>query len=382
MSLLPGNSTPFELAAEQAMDEFDVIAPALDGIRGVKYARPLNPTVAPWLVEEYGLGQISPYFGSDGTVPLSDGSSLLTTEDGTVLVVGTSIEVLIDEGRRWQKIRGTPDAIATALGWIQYYDVVIEDQAIGRRRWHLYQINMGELPLPDEEQRLADAEYLAGISDPARSIFSRGYFGYDVRVLVWGRRRWGRSIWGDSSGVFLPPGETKWSHGRAHEISLPIDQGDLDALGIDFNNGDDISWDQGLSWDTEGTTWAGVVDAYALRAWVILHSDAYLGLFDVSGSPIGYIKILTTPETDVTTGTVIRYDARTSFGDGGGQSVASAGLVFGGVNGPSVKPFKRWLEPDEIAFPSGQVVIGPTPVSFDLMKTVREFFTVDFVISS
>ncbi len=206
VSLLPSNSTAFELALEEATDIASEIGPAIDAIHGLKYARPLNITVAPWLVNEYGLGPISDFFDT--------------------------VEGLIDEGRVWQRLRGTPQAISTSLSWIDYDDIDIQDQVRGRRRWHLYQIQMGELPGVDEFQRLTNAEYLAGLSDPARSYFWRGYFGYDVRGHVYGRSRWGRSIWGDSSGVRIAGGKVKWSHGRTHELEATGTQDDIENLGI------------------------------------------------------------------------------------------------------------------------------------------------------
>lgn len=206
-TVLPSDSTTvFEYTVEQATDIVDEIAPAIQEIHGIKYARPLNVTFAPWLVYEYGLGPISQFFG--------------TAED------------TIDEGRPWQRLRGTPAAVTTALGWLDYDAIDIEDQLRGRRRWHLYQMDMGELPGADEVNRLMNAEYLAGLSDPARSYFWRGYHGYDVRGHVHGRSRWGRSMWGDSSGVRLPGGKTKWSHGRSHTAAASGDETDIENLGI------------------------------------------------------------------------------------------------------------------------------------------------------
>jgi hypothetical protein len=382
MSLLPPSSTDFEIAVEAAMDEFDIIAPALDTIKGVKYARPLNPTVAPWLVQEYGLGPISPYFGPGGTTALTDGSTFLTTIDGTALLVSTTVEVLIDEGRAWQRIRGTPEAITRALRWITYYNVSIEDQAVGRRRWHLYQINMGELPLPDEGQRLADAEYLAGISDPARSIFSRGYYGYDVRVHVWGRSSYGRSIWGDSSGVTLPPGATKWSYGRQHVVDIQADADDRVVLDINFGNGDDVSWDEEFAWDTPGIAWSGVYDAAAARSWVVTHRDAYFAFYGEGGSVIGYVKIMMPATVVFGAQTIVSYDVRTGFGDGAGSSVQTGSLVYGARTKAGVKPYKRWLLPSEVEFPDGEIRVGEPAFDFSLMKTVREFCTVNFNVST
>jgi len=71
-TVLPSDSTTvFERTVEQATDFIDEIAPAIASIAGIKYARPLNVTVAPWLVYEYGLGPISGFFRHGRGTPLT-----------------------------------------------------------------------------------------------------------------------------------------------------------------------------------------------------------------------------------------------------------------------------------------------------------------------
>lgn len=356
-TLMPSNKTDFEVSLEEATDIADVVGPSIDDIHGLKYARPLNITVAPWLVYEYGLGPISNFFDT--------------------------IEDLIDEGRVWQKIRGTPLAITTSLSWIDYDTITIEDQVTGRRRWHLYQIEMGELPGADEIARLTNAEYLAGLSDPARSFFWRGYFGYDVRGHVWGRSTWGRSIWGDSSGVRIADGKVKWSHGRTHTINATAEAGKAATLGVEFTDGEDVTWLESLTWGAPGLTWDGVSDARLLKSWLMLQKSAHIGLFDALGDAIGYARVVRavndlTDYEDLNDTVVLAYDATVGFGIASGD-VASVAVVFGGV-ADGVAPFKTWLDPDQIDFPGGEVRVGGSALSFTFLETVRERIVINLTI--
>ena len=63
-------------------------------------------------------------------------------------------------------------------------------------------------------------------------MFWRGFAGYDVRALEYGRGKWGQKFWGSYSGVRLPPGQTKWSFGRRLEITHDMTEAELTALGV------------------------------------------------------------------------------------------------------------------------------------------------------
>lgn len=388
MTLLPPNNTLFELALEEALDEETILAPSVAEMKGIKYARPLNATVAPWLVQEYGLGPISQFFGEGaGVIPLSsDGTDILTTDgEGIDLYVSgdSSIETLIDDGREWQRIRGTPAAIEMALNWILYTDVAILDQVLGRRRWHLYQIGMQELPGEEEAYRLASAEYLAGVSDSTRSFFWRGFHGYDVRGHIWGRSRYGASIWGDSSGVRINGGRTKWSHGRQHELEFVAGSADQADLGLTYEDGDELTWQTDLTWDAPGLAWDGIENAVELKVWLISAMPAYLALYAPANALIGYIKILKDPIiTIVGDDIVANYKASTDFGNGYGATVDRIALSFHGANVDAVKPFKKWLLPSQVEFQDPEVAIGPTQIAIPLAQTIREFFTIELRIEA
>ena len=382
-SILPSNSTDLERALEQASAVDDILSPAIEAMHGLKYRRPLNASVAPWLVSEYGLGPISEYFtGAAHQTALNAGADQLVTLDSQQLVVvgPTTIEDLIDQGRAWQRKRGTRTAIKQALLWIDYDEITIWDQVKGRRRWHLYQIDMGRLPLPDESTLLASAERLADLSDRARSFFWRGFYGYDVRGLSWGRSKWGRSIWGDASGVKIGSGKPKWSHGRQHAGEIKATDNEQISLDVVYDDGDALKWSQDMTWSAPGVTWAGVVDAKALKAWLMLRKTAYVGFYDTLDNLIGYAPVVVGGK-DLSSSdaedTVIRYAVRTDFGTGFGSIAATVSLVFGGQPKTGVKPGRRWFLGSEIAFPAGRVRVGALAMAITFQQTIREFVTID-----
>jgi len=355
-TLLPPNSTVFEQAVETANDIQILLGSEFEKIRGQKYQRPLNPLIAPYLVQEYGLAPIADYFGT--------------------------VEELIDDGRAWQKIRGTILATEVALAWIGYEAILVEDQNAGRRRWHLYQIDMGKLPTAaTEDKLLADAEYLADLSDRARSVFFRGFHGYDVRPMVWGRSRWGNSIWGDSSGIRINGGTVKWSHGRDHAITGTVDPQAYVRLGIDFLNGDQISWNTPLvSWNTPGITWNAVTDADAARSWYLAKQSIYFAIRDAAGDPIGYARCFDVSDV---TGTenfdegarYLKLAAIIPFNSADGAIAASVGVVIGAVPAAGVKAAKRWFAPQQLVFADGEIELISAALSMDMMKTCRERIT-------
>lgn len=356
-TLLPDNRTIHEDCLAVATGPGAPVTPVIEAARGFRYRRPIEATVAPYLVQEYGLGPIADFFAA--------------------------AEDLIDTGRSWQRIRGTPAAVSAALGWIGYGEIVIEDQVANRRRWHLYQAGMGELPGVDEVNRLMSAEYLAGLSDPARSHFWRGHHGYDVRGHVWGRSRLGRSMLGDSSGVRIAGGRVKWSHGRVHEVSAVAEEGRAEALAVAYADGDPMTWSATLTWAAPGISWSGVTDARRLKSWLMRRKPAHVVFADASGEPIGYAAVLRAVRdvTDYEDGldTVdLVYEVSAAFGAAVGD-VSSVAIVFGG-HSTANKPARPWLAPDEIDFPDGEIRVGASALAFSFQETVRERVIVNLTI--
>ncbi|ESW92921.1 phage tail protein [Mesorhizobium sp. C280B] len=358
--LLPGNATALERSVSESLDRLSYFGPTIDAGRGLKYQPVLPASFAPWIVAEYGLGPISSYFND--------------------------ANMLIAAGIPWQRIRGTPLAVATALAWLQYIDLDIDDQKAARRNWNRYQIGMGRVP-DIELPVLLDAEYLAGLSDPARSFFFRGWHGYDFRTLEWAQGRWGDAIWGDDSGARVDGGSVKWSHGEDDAGSIVAGQPQRITLGVDVHEGDELEWGD-FPWDAPGISWDGVEDVAAFKAFLMLRLPVYVGFYNSGGEAIGYRRPLSFQDVtsiDAVGETItLQVECRTGFGDGEGQTAATCALVFRAGNADAAKPGKLWLAPDEIVFDDGfyaaDMKIGSVPLDFTFRRTVRQHVTLTLEI--
>lgn len=359
--LLPGNATALERALSQSLDRTPYFGPYIDTIAGLKYGPVIPASFSPWVIAEYGLGPISEYFLDDG--------------------------MLIAAGIPWQRVRGTPLGVAMALSWIGYLFPLIEDQNDRRRKWNRYQVGMGAVPV-SELPVLRDAEYLVGLSDPARSVFIRGWHGYDVRTLEWSDGLWGDSLWGDDSGERLDGGAVKWSHGEDLAGSVVTGEAERIALGVNVALGDELDWGD-FPWDAPGISWAGVTNVAAFKGFLVRRLPVYVGFFDANGDAIGYrrpvaFRDMTVNHDAAPDRVFLEIEARTDFGDGEGARCASIALVFRAGNEDETKPGKLWLEPDEIEFEDGVVAedmtIGAVAADFLFRRTVREHVTITLEI--
>lgn len=360
--LLPSNATQAEMALSQALDRDAILGPGADAVAGWRYERPLPAGFGPYLVDELQLGTIRSFFDTD--------------------------EATVDAGWPWLQIRGTIAAVETALGWIDYEAALVEAPVLGRRKWNRYQIAMGELPLPLESDRLLDAEYLASLSDPARSVFWRGFHGYDVRAMEWSGNRWGGSIWGADSGVRLEGGQTKWSHGREHgPFEATASATTQAALGIDTLATGTVGWSSTLTWAQVGhLTWGEPTDAQIaeLVGRVISQLSIYVGFFDAAGDLIGARRAISRKpaasfggQTVPTDQTVLEIICRTGFGDGFGHEAATAAVLLGVRS--SKGPGALWVAPDDLLPPDGQtladVTVGAFAIDLPFTHTIREHLT-------
>lgn len=360
--LLPSNATALEIAVSESLDRDTVLGPKIDDITGPKFDRPFPAGFGPWVIGEYGLGGIERFFASQ--------------------------EDAVDVGIPWQRKRGTPGALKTALDWIGYTSITIEDSNVGRRKWNRYQINMGKLPADPEVPSLEDAEYLSLLSDGARDYFFRGFYGYDVRALTFSGLRWSGSIYGDVSGVFIG-GQAKWSHGQEHTAALIGDGIDRTALGVDFSAGDTISWGS-FPWTTPGLTWEGISNVPLAKAYLILRLPVWIGFYDAVGDVIGYRRVgedrldVTADNTPVGDEVFLQFGVRTGFGDGAGQTCATVKLVFNGRPAAGLKPGLQWLEAGQIAFNEGaleaDMTVGSAALSITFGRTIRERVVVTLTI--
>lgn len=181
--LLPANATPLEQALSRATDAHTRLALPVDAIRQFK----TDPADAllPWLIWEYGLGELLPYLPEP--------------------------RLAIAQGVLWQRLRGTPAALSTALPWIGM-SATLEQEPPGVH-FASFQLDPGRVL--DDDTAIANLIAIARLSAPARARLSRIYHGHDLRRVVLSESRLGQALLSDHSGVFWRDGLTKLSFGRS-----------------------------------------------------------------------------------------------------------------------------------------------------------------------
>jgi P2-related tail formation protein len=186
--LLPPNATALERDFSRATSNLQRVGPPVPIIRTAKRVD-IPDSVVPWLIYEYGLGEILPYLGNDQRLALRDG-------------------VL------WQRIRGTPESVRVALGWIGI-EGLIEEPERGTTRWAEYMLGLSAATQGEEIiDRIAA---VARISSPVRSRLQRIYAVYDNRRAVWDECDWDEgAIYDDHSGVRPRPDWPQISYGTRY----------------------------------------------------------------------------------------------------------------------------------------------------------------------
>lgn len=190
ITLLPPSGSPQEQALANAIDYG--INPRV--IRGFKFAP--SDSVLPWLIWEYGLGEILAW------VP--------------------DPRQAIQDGVRFQRIRGTPASLRMALKWMNIENIYIEEEPPGK---HFAEFQVGIHDVPNDFF-VDNVVALAKLSAPARSRLMRMYNDrYDIRRFMLDQSDWG-SLLSDYSGVRLTPDGPVLSFGRFNPFeatsSLPI----------------------------------------------------------------------------------------------------------------------------------------------------------------
>lgn len=152
--LLPPNATQLERDFSRSISSLERAGRPVPVIRTAKRLD-IPDGVVPWLVFEYGLGELLPYIESQRTA--------------------------IADGVPWQRIRGTPQALITALEWIGL-DGELDESEGGSARWAEYQIG---LPAPTQGlDTIRQIMGVAEISQPQRSRLQRIFSVYDYRRFV------------------------------------------------------------------------------------------------------------------------------------------------------------------------------------------------------
>lgn len=392
-SLLPLIAGIYRRGIEAGLNPEARVSAAIAKLTSLKHQRPLQiEGIGDWLLDEYGLSGIRQFFNSD--------------------------ELAIDAGVLWLRKRGTPIAVKTALGWIDYSAIAIEDIKLRRRMWTRYQINMGAVPGQLEVAQLKNCEYLAGVSSPARSVFYRGFHGYDVRAAETSYKKTSGSIIGDSSGIRVG-GKTKWSHGRPHTLAAILTNDERVALGISLSsqqvvdyttsgitwNAHEVTWASlgvtwqtsnglaqqldgqaidwliagvpwdagGITWDAPGITWTGFEDSAVLQIWLLTKRRLWVRFSGPTGV-VGCARVIIEPAGRG----VLRVKCKTPFTVASGIAVTSISLLVDPVLTAPAKPGVLWLTPLDY---SGGVSAAETAISFTFAHSIRELIQFDIAIT-
>jgi P2-related tail formation protein len=358
--LLPQNATDLEQAFSLASNPAVRLDLPVTIIRGIKLIGTPPPWL-PFLVYEYGLGELSPY------VP--------------------NLYQLIDEGIDWQRVRGTPNAIEKGLAWINYAGE-IEEAPIRRARWHLFQLEMDRVR-DEEEPDLFRIEGITQLSVPVRSHFWRGFRTYDVRATEYGWKAWSGSLWSSYSGARIRTGGAKWSFGRLYELDHTMTEAELTALGVwiaEVTSERPYTWEH-VAWPQ--FPWGEIDEAErrqliiqalaAMSAWVtfvdaedtvIGHRRARVWKPTKAGSASAPYRIgsamRTLADSDATG---LYIEAMTDFGDGYPATAVKWQVRLGATLVDPTRPGLLWAEPGELT--GGTVAVEKTD-TIEFGRTVRE----------
>lgn len=187
--LLPPNATALECSLSLSTDLLTRLGGETEPLKGFKTDP--SDSLLPWLIWEYGLGELLPYLPDPRRA--------------------------IAEGIRWQRLRGTPAALTTALSWIGA-TATVEQETPGI---HFAEFQFDPGQVLDDDGTIANLIAMARLSAPARSRLSRIYHGWDLRRLVLDESRLGEALLSDHSGVFWRDGQTKLSFGRSCQLATP-----------------------------------------------------------------------------------------------------------------------------------------------------------------
>lgn len=360
--LLPRHATPLELTLAEVNDPWADLADVFGSILVKNYAPPSS--VLPFVVWQYGLGELSPYL--------------------------PNLYNLISEGVKWQRVRGTPAAVYRALSWLGYAGTIDEEPA-RRLRWNRFQVRLDRVRDRDDPD-LDRIEGVVRLSPPIRSDFFRGYRGYDVRAAETGYQKTSGCLLSEYSGTRLRPDGAKWSFGRSYDLDHTPTEEELTALGV---------WQEPAPTSYESELWTDVdqlwIDAdwpWSISAEQVRRNEITQGILDAGpayvrfrtagGATIGFCRAVMSRVASATSGafqigstwwavsnspTAVVVHSLTGFGDGAGQTAATASLVFGPTRAPGVKPGALWVGPSGL---TGGVEIATKSLSIPFGLTVRE----------
>lgn len=252
--LLPPNATTLERDFSRSTSSLQRAGGPVPIIRTAKRVN-IPDSVVPWLIYEYGLGEILPYLGNNQRQAIADG-------------------VL------WQRIRGTPEAVRIALSWIGVTGLIDESEG-GSARWAEYQLGLSAGTTG--EQIIDDIVGVTRISSPVRSRLQRIYAVYDFRRFVLDDSLLSDGgMLSDHSGVRPRPDWPQISYGQILS-SLVLENATVasthtDVIGVLVKNFDRFQLDHSLldeEWHTLNhpgmlTSQEGVSGRYQGQTWTTI----------------------------------------------------------------------------------------------------------------
>ncbi|ALE02863.1 phage tail protein [Bartonella ancashensis] len=360
--LLPTNATEFEKHLADACDFHKNIDSSASAIANAKLViRP--PSFLPWLIEEYGLGELTLY------VP--------------------NLYDLLDNGLQWQRVRGSLAAIDRGLEWLKL-SARFQGAWAGHKWWNSFQLHFDQLP---EQRSLEAIEAIINLSKSLRSDFRRAVHGYSVEAFANNMAKLDEAMLDAESGTCMTADGTLFSFGRTTEISHTLSQEEGELIGnwIDEVSGE-LSWeDLDSLWEMANFPWRSVKEherIILMALWFKNHC-LYLVLKDAEGVILGYRRcnIVQPVKQDLNgvyshlsnrfspseTGSMLFLAARTDFHDVDRKKAAFVSLLIHASLEKDVQPGKLWLQPDEII---GGVEIIQTPINIPLRADVREQFKI------
>ncbi len=355
--ILPGHTSEFTRTLENiGAKRLEKVAPYIDAI-GMKWNSP-QPRLMPYLIEETGLGMLSPYVDN--------------------------VYELYEQGLQWLRVRGMPVAVNQGLDFIGYSGS-LETTPRYRRKWHWEQLSLDKLP--EREGDLPRISGVVGLSVSARTYFSRGYNGYDFRAAELSRTKSGSAILSSHSGARIGSVPTKWSFGSTHEFQRVLTDAEKKEIGvfIDTSAGG-MSWNElAAPWDEVHTPWSdlGIGAKLRVMARQTAGLGGYMGFYRSDGSLIGARRLKALHQ--VAPGTTYKIgseqiapssqgqrvfaEALTDFGDGADEECAFVALLFGAAPNADLPQGKLWLLPDQIKTPFAAV--AKQALTTDLRFTKR-----------
>lgn len=364
IDILPGNATNLERTLSASGDPLNRLATGPTATHGWKVNSP-PVSLFPWLIYEYGLGELSPY--------IADQAQLITL------------------GKQWQRLRGTVSSVAMGLGWLGY-TATIEEAPSRRTRWNLFQLALGrvrDVETPDLDR----IEGIAGLSVALRSKFFRGFSGYDVRATETSYTKTSASILSNMSGARIRDDGALWSFGRKYEYDYQPTQAELTSLGVWIApSASPFTWATStFPWSLATFPWGATVNSVrkGLMAALLALKTCWVEFKDAGGNVIGYRKCRAVHQVVAATGVsaifsvginsfavgtptseILYLEGMSGFGDGNGAVAVTAALRFDAYPADLTKPGVIWVGPGQLVTPLPAV--AQRAVSIPFGRTVRE----------